>query len=348
MSSMLDQAIIDATALREAAIKSAEQVVVSQYSEQIKNTVEELLEQEDLGMDLGMDPATDAAAGEPAEPPAHPEYDSTEYTTDKDEEYSKSLDAQIPLSLNEMLPDVDISDDTVLEIELAELDYENDEVAPDGVKVVKESDAEESVAIEDEELKELAEALKFDYELVADGGFANGQMIPTNSVDDTREIKELAAMIDEYNQDLEEKSEVIQKENKELKKTNLQLKKFNTKLFETVKEFKKNFEKVQLMNAKLLYVNKTLTDASLNERQKNKIVESINNVDSIEQAKIVYETLQSAVGLSQERKPKSLSEAVSKRNSSSIVIHARKEKKLESTSDKFSERMKRLAGIKHN
>ena len=46
MSSMLDQAIVDAKALREAAIQSAEQAVVSRYSEQIKNTVESLLEQE--------------------------------------------------------------------------------------------------------------------------------------------------------------------------------------------------------------------------------------------------------------------------------------------------------------
>ena len=332
---MLEQAIIDATALREAAIKSAEQVVVNQYSEQIKNTVEELLEQED--------PVGDESAG--------PEYASTEYKTDKDEEYSKSLDSQIPLSLNEMLPDIDLSDDAVLEIELADLDYENDEIAPDNIKVVKESGTEESVAIEDEELKELAEALEFDYELVADGGFANGQMIPTNAVYDTKEVKELAAMIDEYNQDLEEKNETIQKENKELKKTNLQLKEYNERLADAVHKFKKNFETVQLMNAKLLYVNKTLTDVSLNERQKNKIVESINNVDSIEQAKIVYETLQSAVGLSQDRKPKSLSEAVTKRNSSSIVIHAHKEKNLDdikSPSDKFSERMKRLAGITNN
>ena len=54
MSSMLEQAIVDAAALREAAIQSAEQAVVEQYSNQIKETVEQLLEQDELGgMDLG-------------------------------------------------------------------------------------------------------------------------------------------------------------------------------------------------------------------------------------------------------------------------------------------------------
>jgi ribosomal protein S17E len=48
MSSMLDQAIIDATALREAAIKSAEQAVVEKYSTEIKEAVEQLMEENDF------------------------------------------------------------------------------------------------------------------------------------------------------------------------------------------------------------------------------------------------------------------------------------------------------------
>jgi hypothetical protein len=44
MSSMLEEAIVDAQALREAAIQSAEQAVLARYSGQIKETVESLLE----------------------------------------------------------------------------------------------------------------------------------------------------------------------------------------------------------------------------------------------------------------------------------------------------------------
>ena len=74
MSSMLEQSIVDATALREAAIQSAEQAVVEKYSNQIKETVEELLEQEemDLGGDLGggldLGGEEDAATGAGPEP----------------------------------------------------------------------------------------------------------------------------------------------------------------------------------------------------------------------------------------------------------------------------------------
>ena len=48
MSNMLEQAIIDAAALREAALKNAEQAIIEKYAPQIKEAVEAMLETEDL------------------------------------------------------------------------------------------------------------------------------------------------------------------------------------------------------------------------------------------------------------------------------------------------------------
>jgi len=47
MSSLLEQAIIDAAALKEAAIKNAESAILNKYSTDIKEAVESLLEQDD-------------------------------------------------------------------------------------------------------------------------------------------------------------------------------------------------------------------------------------------------------------------------------------------------------------
>jgi len=44
MSSMLEQAIVDAAALREAALKNAEQSIIEKYAPQIKEAVNSLLE----------------------------------------------------------------------------------------------------------------------------------------------------------------------------------------------------------------------------------------------------------------------------------------------------------------
>ena len=61
MSKMLEQAIIDAEALKEAALKNAEQSVIEKYSSEIKNVMEKLLAQgEDEMGGLGPAPAAPA------------------------------------------------------------------------------------------------------------------------------------------------------------------------------------------------------------------------------------------------------------------------------------------------
>ena len=47
MSTMLEQAIVDAKALREAAVKSAEAAIVEKYNDEVKDAVSKLLEQDD-------------------------------------------------------------------------------------------------------------------------------------------------------------------------------------------------------------------------------------------------------------------------------------------------------------
>ena len=63
MSNLLKEAIVDAKALRESALKNAETIVIEKYSEEVKDTLQKLLEQEDdLGLALpGEEPAADAA-----------------------------------------------------------------------------------------------------------------------------------------------------------------------------------------------------------------------------------------------------------------------------------------------
>ena len=99
-----------------------------------------------------------------------------------------------------------------------------------------------------------------------------------------------------------------------------------------------------LSNAKLLYSNRVLNDASLNERQKNKIVEAINKARSVEEAKTLHETLKTTVGSTKSNGPQSLSESVQlKSNLSSMLNNKRHETKQE---DVFTDRMRRLAGLK--
>ena len=58
MSSLLKEAIVDAKALRESALKSAETSIIEKYSDEVKQTLDQLLEQDELGMEADS-PTTD-------------------------------------------------------------------------------------------------------------------------------------------------------------------------------------------------------------------------------------------------------------------------------------------------
>jgi hypothetical protein len=90
-----------------------------------------------------------------------------------------------------------------------------------------------------------------------------------------------------------------------------------------------------------------LMSDSLNERQKSKIVEALSNAVSVEEAKVIFETLQSATGSTvKNKKPESLSEAVNSTTSTMIISHRRKQNEGEESLNESSlNRWKTLAGL---
>ena len=66
MSSLLEQAFVDAKALKEAALKNAEATIVEKYSAEVKETLEKILEQDALGLGAAAGDAMGAAPMGPA------------------------------------------------------------------------------------------------------------------------------------------------------------------------------------------------------------------------------------------------------------------------------------------
>ena len=106
---------------------------------------------------------------------------------------------------------------------------------------------------------------------------------------------------------------------------------------------KLKIKEINLQNARLLYANRVLSDTSLNEQQKNKIAEMVSGARSVEEAKMVFETLQKTMAnVLQKNIPQSLSEAVTRR--SSVILSGRR--KEEATDDNpVVNRWATLAGI---
>ena len=81
----------------------------------------------------------------------------------------------------------------------------------------------------------------------------------------------------------------------------------------------------------------------MNERQKNKIVEAVQSANSVEEANMIFETIQNAVGASADprTRPQTLREAVQR--PTSLLINSKRNN--EATKDPNMGRMLRLAGL---
>ena len=397
MSSMLEQAIVDAAALREAALKNAEQSIIEKYAPEIKAAVQTLLGEswtpqvgesvmyqgavhrvttendngqvgiqqeggktflvnesdlqeadETLLQEEEMDVVGSGAVS--YEPPGFEKEIPLGATAEQemcpcpDEDavinFEFSLEDLMKMSDQEPSAEPQPREDAMADMAPAEEDdedplaglFENNQME-EIMKVLNELDNVEEDLDEDAELQE---------ELIVDMGEAKNGTFETNQATlQYQQEMELAKMeSDKY----KEENEVLEKRLEELDEGQKELHK-KTKLYETtIYKLNEKLQSTLLSNAKLLYSNRVLSDASLNERQKSKIVEAINKARSVEEAKTLQETLKTTVGSTKTNGPQSLSESVQRKsNLSSMLNNKRHETPQE---DNFSERMRRLAGLK--
>ena len=410
MSSMLEQAIVDATALREAALKNAEQAIIEKYAPQIKEAVESLLEGDSQPIGVGsyvrhlesnqvgevrqidedgvqvigtngqvflaeMDQleetqmlqeeegavasvATSAAPSAPmasapqnvvdpnaqAELSMEFEFDPSDFEIDLDSVKAAAQEdptsaGEQPEATDDLLSDIgdlgDLEDEGGDDL-LGDLGGEDELTLQEMMEMVsdilaEEKDEEDS---EDEESEE-EEKEKLDEELTVDTSEQKHGWITTD--EGTRN----------YDQELrlaQEQCDSMKEENEELKESLRQTNEDTNKLLRVVEQLKEKLDEAMVANARLVYSNKTLSDASLNERQKSKIVEAIAKATSVDEAKTLHETLTATVGSSAKNGPQSLSESVNRRSNLSAIMPRRKEPVV-TESMSFADRMKKLAGI---
>ena len=411
MSSMLEQAIVDAAALREAALKNAEQAIIEKYAPQIKEAVDSMLENEvnenqwvqnqlvqhegkfarittesdngkigiqyigeektSLVTESELEKADEAllqeeegmAAGAPAASAAPSAIDNIPLAGGHgpDGELNVSMNVydfspeDFDIDLDNLHLDAEEQEEaaTAAPEENEELDLdvgdlgdlageETDEEGEEGEEEEQADDADilsEPILQEDGLFEEIINALN--EELEVDMGEAKtGHFTTDEATLKYEQEKALAEAEDdekkeedeEYNKKIEELDETVRKQTSQIKD-----------LLKIVDELNNSLNETLLSNAKLLYCNKTLSDASLNERQKNKIVEAIAQANTPDEAKTLQETLRATVGTSKTKGPQSLSESVNRKSNLSGILPRRKQPEQQFT---FAEHMQKLAGIK--
>ena len=403
MSSMLEQAIVDATALREAALKNAEQAIIEKYAPQIKDAVESLLEGNDTGIGVGsyvrhlesnqigrvhaidedgvqvegrdgkaflaeMDQleeaemlheeemggmgsmATSAGVSAPiasapqsavdpnsqAELSMEFDFDPSDFQIDLNQVKAAATDdpmsaGEEPESTEDLLGDLGADEDLLGDLEGDE-EISLQEMV-DMVKEILSEDDEEEPEVEEEVIEE---------ELVVDVGEDKHGWNTTNETARTYDQDKSLAQMEDVS--WKEENEALVKRVAELQESLKETTNDAHKLLGVVEQLKSKLDETIVSNARLVYSNKTLSDASLNERQKSKIVEAIALANSAEEAKTLHETLTATVGSQSSGGPQSLSESVNRKSNLSAIMPRRKDKVV-TESMSFANRMKKLAGI---
>jgi len=396
---MLEQAIIDAATLREAALKNAEQSLIEKFAPQIKEAVESMLENKteskkmkyegrsvtviheadedgnvtvaensgkafvvnesdlsDLTEDDIIQEEEMAASSAPpeADSVAAPFAGNPTINTDQDVELSldiERLEDEITIDLGKLQQELDDSEITSgdstsiediageLESDLSSLSAEPEEQPEPEADTADEDDVvlQELLDLLDEKQK-IDEEIEVDMREDKDGTFDSNQ----SSLEYKRDKQEAR---DAHHHEEEEPDD--EGEQEDLQETIDLLISQNEKLENVVYKLNDKLNETLLSNAKLIYQNRTLCDASLNERQKSKIVEAIAKAESPKEAKQLHETLTTTVGSDQKKRPQSLSESVNQRsNLSGIINRGQNLNESKNSDSSFVKKMQKLAGIK--
>ena len=342
MSSLLEQAIIDATALKEAALKNAEAQVLERYSTEVKDAIKNLLEQDEgFNSPVASEAPTSGINGGNVG-------DQMTQAYKDGQKMCPCPDNEEKLTINLEIGDIEgIAKESNIDLSGNKGSaMSRDQFIQSQAAQLQEG---EEYEIDKEELLDLYEKLTVDARTVPYGNIE----YPANTLEveyqkDVAAAKraqleaevEVEAKIEE-NKKLTREYKNLQAEYKKLEKITEALANKIENYESTVSQLKEKFDRLSLSNAKFLFTNRVLNSNSLNERQKDKIVEALSNAKSADEAKTIYETLQSTVqGNNKVNAPKSLSEAITR--SSSTVFQT----KQNDTTTPEVERMRRLAGIK--
>lgn len=266
MNKLLKDAIADAKAVRETAMANAKLALEEAFAPKIQSMlthkIKEELEDDEETIEYSNTMEGDEMMSD--------EDDSEEIAAEggmyEDDDVDDVDDEEVAVEKQE---EDEITDDELEEI-LRELDGDEEEMAMQ-TEEDDEADEEELMATEAKrkrKMKMMEMDNEDDYEMKAEG-------------DDEEEvsIEEIIRALREEDHDDDSKESEAETE-KELEEAYKVIKFLRTKLNE-----------INLLNAKLLYVNKLFKKAELTEAKKMKVIETFDRVRSVREAKLVYATL---------------------------------------------------------
>ena len=119
----------------------------------------------------------------------------------------------------------------------------------------------------------------------------------------------------------------------------------NVSELEAINTLKEELKEVNLLNSKLLYLNKILKESNLKESQKVKAITAFDKAETVKEAKIVFETLKENLSKAPTKETTKKLVRESKNFASSTISGTSPVKKPVMEVDPTIQRMKKLAGL---
>lgn len=269
---LLKQAIAEAKTIREAAIANAKEALEETLTPHLKEMLALKLQEMEEGDNMEEVVNEEETVNNPEGPTAHGNVAEAEEeeTEEAEEEEGEEAEEEEELEIEDM--SVEDLKDLIRDIVSQEIGQEEmpeempGEEAPEG--------ADDMVGMEDEEEIDINEIL--------------AELEEADNEDKMEEGKE---------SDMEEMKKPKMEE--EVQDSDDSMKEELEEALATVAQLRAQLQEVNLLNAKLLYVNKVFKANNLTEGQKVNVVAAFDKAETVKEVKLVYETVSKNVSTQQ-------------------------------------------------
>jgi hypothetical protein len=167
-----------------------------------------------------------------------------------------------------------------------------------------------------------------------------GELGSAASAAKMREAKDEKASDDELEK-IEDKMDQVFGESKD-SSIDEEMKKDLDEAYTTIETLRTDLNEINLLNAKLLYTNKIFKSKNLNENDKVKVLENFDKATTVQEAKLIFETMKD---LKPKKVKKSIKENLGRASKSAGIAPKKSNPKPIVESTQMVDRFKKLAGI---
>ena len=349
-SKLLKEAIADAKAVRETALANAKIALEEAFTPKLQSMLSRKLqeelegeeEKEEDGMQHENAVSSEIGTGDGTKMPAAAVFTSAAQTDDLSAADVDKISAEVGSEDENAEKVAGITEGEEEEEDVtgatpgsAMNEEEGDEDELDIEEIIKELEAEadEEAPVAEEEHEEEAPAAAEEAEVEA-------PVEEEEEIDLDEILREMG-----YGDEAEEEAPVTEEEDGEDHSAELAAKEAELgEAYKVISSLKKTINEVNLLNAKLLYVNKLFRGYNLTNEQKTKVVETLDRTKNVREVKLVYTTIAESfkIGSTATRKTTTkLTESYASKPAQSTAPA----KQIIAEDNSAADRFKKLAGI---